>query len=188
MRRPSDASTSRTSSAALKRSSRRPRRACSRVVPSSGRSWPHRCCARATPIGVIFIRGPRSSPFTAKQIALLETFADQAVIAIENVRLFKELRSADAELTRSVEQLTALGDVGRALSSTLDLETVLQTIVTRANQLAGDGTAAHLRVRRGAPRSSISARATTWTSARSRISPRGADADPQGEGVDGPRR
>src|SRR5262249_6334586 len=56
---------------------------------------------------------------------------------IENVRLFQELRARTAELTRSVAQLTALGDVGRALSSTLDLDTVLQTIVTRASQLAG---------------------------------------------------
>ena len=59
------------------------------------------------------------------------------MIAIENVRLFSELRERTAELTRSVAQLTALGEVGRAVSSTLDLETVLQTIVTRANQLAG---------------------------------------------------
>ena len=86
-------------------------------------------------------RGRRTPEVQARsrtrQIALLETFADQAVIAIENVRLFNELRARTAELTRSVEQLTALGEVGRAVSSTLDLETVLQTIVTRANQLAG---------------------------------------------------
>ena len=79
--------------------------------------------------------GPR--PFTEKEIALLETFADQAVIAIENVRLFKELEARTQDLTRSVGELRALGDVGRALSSTLDLDTVLQTIVTRASQLAG---------------------------------------------------
>ena len=48
-----------------------------------------------TPLGVIFItRGPEVHPFSAKQIALLETFANQAVIAIENVRLFKELGDA----------------------------------------------------------------------------------------------
>ena len=79
----------------------------------------------------------RARLFSETQIALLQTFADQAVIAIENVRLFQELRGADAELTRSVDELTALGEVGRALSSTLDLETVLKTIVTRANELAG---------------------------------------------------
>src|SRR5215467_4014071 len=61
----------------------------------------------------------------------------QAVIAIENVRLFKELQARTAELTRSVEQLTALGEVGRALSSTLDLEAVLATIVSRAVDLSG---------------------------------------------------
>ena len=91
-----------------------------------------------TPLGVIYVgRGPEVQPFSAKQIALLETFADQAVIAIENVRLFKELEARTQDLTRSVGELRALGDVGRALSSTLDLDTVLQTIVTRASQLAG---------------------------------------------------
>src|SRR5262249_18941269 len=63
--------------------------------------------------------------------------ADQAVIAIENARLLTELQARTSELTRSVDELTALGEVGRALSSTLDLDRVLQTIVTRANELAG---------------------------------------------------
>jgi two-component system, NtrC family, sensor kinase len=88
-------------------------------------------------IGAIGVRRTEVQPFTDKQVALLQTFADQAVIAIENVRLFKELEARTQELTRSVGELTALGEVGRALSSTLDLETVLQTIVLRANQLAG---------------------------------------------------
>ena len=91
-----------------------------------------------TPLGVITItRGPEVLPFSAKQIALLETFANQAVIAIENVRLFQELRVRTAELTRSVEQLTALGEVGQTVSSTLDLPTVSTTIVNRAIQLSG---------------------------------------------------
>jgi GAF domain-containing protein len=91
-----------------------------------------------TPLGVIYInRGPEPNPFSAKQITLLETFANQAVIAIENVRLFNELRERTAELTRSVGQLTALGEVSRAVSSTLDVEAVLDTIVSRASQLAG---------------------------------------------------
>jgi GAF domain-containing protein len=90
-----------------------------------------------TAIGAIVIRRLEVRPFSEKQIRLLQTFADQAVIAIENVRLFKELQARTAELSHSVDELTALGDVSRAVSSTLDLETVLQTIVTRANQLAG---------------------------------------------------
>src|SRR5215470_10570484 len=90
-----------------------------------------------TPIGVIVIWGDEVQPFTDKQINLVETFADQAVIAIENTRLLGELRARTGELTRSVEQLTALGEVGRAISSTLDLETVLTAIVSRAVQLSG---------------------------------------------------
>ena len=90
------------------------------------------------PLGVIFIvRGPEVHPFSAKQIALLETFANQAVIAIENVRLFNELRERTAELMRSVEELQALSAVSRTVSSTLDLPTVLTTIVSRAVQLSG---------------------------------------------------
>src|SRR2546428_2735320 len=88
-------------------------------------------------IGVVSVSRGTPGPFTDKQIELVRTFADQAVIAIENVRLFTELQARSAELTRSVGELTALGEVGRALSSTLDLETVLQTIVLRANELAG---------------------------------------------------
>ncbi len=88
-------------------------------------------------IGIITIRRLEMRPFTGKQIALLQTFADQAVIAIENVRLFKELEARTAELTRSVGELTALGEISQVLSSTLDLETVLTTIVSRAVQLSG---------------------------------------------------
>jgi GAF domain-containing protein len=95
-----------------------------------------------TPIGVIVVARAERGPFSDSEIALLNTFADQAVIAIENVRLFKELQARTGELTQSVEQLTALGEVSRAVSSTLDVETVLDTIVSRASQLAGaDGCA-----------------------------------------------
>ena len=66
-----------------------------------------------------------------------KSFADQAVIAIENVRLFKELDERTNELTRSVGELKALGEVGQAVSSTLDLETVLTRIVSHAVQLSG---------------------------------------------------
>ena len=89
------------------------------------------------PIGAILIRRREVRPFSEKQIALLKTFADQAVIAIENVRLFKELDERTNELTRSVGELKALGEVGQAVSSTLDLETVLTRIVSHAVQLSG---------------------------------------------------
>jgi signal transduction histidine kinase len=89
-----------------------------------------------TPVGVIVLRRMEVRPFTDKQIELLNIFADQAVIAIENVRLFTELEARTAELTRSVGELEALGEVGRAISSSLDLETVLATVVSRANELA----------------------------------------------------
>jgi signal transduction histidine kinase len=68
---------------------------------------------------------------------LLETFADQAVIAIENVRLFQALEARTRELAQSVGELRALGEVGQAVSSTLDLQTVLSTIVRHAVQLSG---------------------------------------------------
>jgi GAF domain-containing protein/CheY-like chemotaxis protein len=84
------------------------------------------------PIGAVSVWRGEVRPFSDKQIALLQTFADQAVIAVENVRLFKELEARTAELTRSVEELRALGEVGQAVSSTVDLPTVLATIVSRA--------------------------------------------------------
>ena len=88
-------------------------------------------------IGAIGAAHPEPRPFDDAQIALLKTFADQAVIAIENVRLFKALHARTDELTRTVGQLTALHRVGQAISATLDLQTVLTTIVANAVQLAG---------------------------------------------------
>ncbi len=87
-------------------------------------------------VGAIAVSRREPGRFSDAEVELLKTFADQAVIAVENVRLFKQLEARTSALTRSVEQLTALGEVGRAVSSTLDLETVLTTIVSRAVQLS----------------------------------------------------
>ena len=91
-------------------------------------------------------------PFTDKQIALVTGFAAQAVIAIENARLLSELRQRTDELGRSVGELRALGEVSQAVNSTLDLETVLSTIVAKAVQLSNTDAGAIYVYRRGAAR------------------------------------
>jgi len=83
-----------------------------------------------TLLGVLALNRKQIEPFTEKQIALVTTFADQAVIAIENARLFDELRARTGELGRSVEELKMLSEVGQAVSSTLDQRAVLSTILT----------------------------------------------------------
>jgi GAF domain-containing protein len=88
-------------------------------------------------LGVMIIYHLEVRPFTDKQIALVETFADQAAIAIENTRLLDQLRLRTDELGRSVEELRALGEVSQAVNSTLDLKIVLSTIVAKAVQLSG---------------------------------------------------
>ncbi len=89
------------------------------------------------PIGSIAVARSQAGLLPDRQVDLLKTFADQAVIAIENVRLFQELDARTQELTRSVGELRALGEVSQAVSSTLDLDTVLATIVARAVELSG---------------------------------------------------
>jgi GAF domain-containing protein len=88
-------------------------------------------------VGAISVARREPGGFKADEIALLQTFADQAVIAIENARLLTELQSRTDQLTRSVNELTALSEVGQAISSTLDLQTVLSTIAARATHLSG---------------------------------------------------
>jgi GAF domain-containing protein len=90
-----------------------------------------------SPIGVVNLLRRTVQPFTEKQIELVTTFADQAVIAIENARLFEEVQARTRELTQSVEELQALGEVTQAVNSTLDLQTVLDTIVAKAAQISG---------------------------------------------------
>jgi signal transduction histidine kinase/dihydroneopterin aldolase len=89
-----------------------------------------------TVIGVIGLARRAVEPYSEREVQLVTTFADQAVIAIENARLFAELRQRTDDLARSVEELKALGEVTQAVNSTLDLQTVLTTIVAKAVEIS----------------------------------------------------
>ncbi|MGH2667591.1 MAG: ATP-binding protein, partial [bacterium] len=88
-------------------------------------------------IGVLAVGRGEVKPFSDKEIALLRTFADQAVIAIENVRLFTELQQRTRDLGQSLEEVGALSEVSRAVSSSLDLHRVLDTVASHAVNLSG---------------------------------------------------
>ena len=104
-----------------------------------------------TPIGVLFLTRTRVEAFTPQQVALVETFADQAVIAIENVRLFEGEQKRTRELSDSLEQQTATADVLKVISrSTFDLTMVLQTLVESAVRLCHAGRGTITRERDGA--------------------------------------
>jgi hypothetical protein len=101
-------------------------------------------------IGTIHVNRATPGPFTDKQVALLKTFADQAVIAIENVRLFKELQARNAEITEALQQQTATAEILKVIgSSPTDLQPVFDAILEKAMQLCESHLGTVCDIRRG---------------------------------------
>jgi len=92
---------------------------------------------KGEPIGTLAVLRDFIEPFTEREIEMVTTFADQAAIAIENVQLFEELKTRSNDLARSVKKLEGLSEVSQAVSSTLELQSVLSSVVSHAVALSG---------------------------------------------------
>src|SRR4030095_4937685 len=104
-------------------------------------------CRRGEPIGVIVIYRTEVAPFSDRQIELVKTFADQAVIAIENVRLFQELESRNAAITEALNQQAPTAEILSVISaSPTQVQPVFDAIVASAVRLCNGVHGAILRV------------------------------------------
>ena len=127
-------------------------------------------------IGILVARRTEVRPFTPTQIKLLETFADQAVIAIENVRLFKELQERNRDLTEALEQQTATSEILRAIAnSPTEIQPVLDVIAEHAGRICGTPDVSIVRVEDDAYRiAAIYGSAPNWTVGENRPVDRGS--------------
>ncbi len=88
------------------------------------------------PLGVVLLRRQEVRPFADRQIELVQTFADQASIALDNTRLFDEVQARSRDLAQSLDETRALSDVSRVISSSLDLQQVFETVIRHATSVA----------------------------------------------------
>jgi GAF domain-containing protein len=101
------------------------------------------------PIGIVILQRRQPGEFTPKQIELVETFADQAVIAIENARLFDEVQARTRELSESLEQQTATSEVLSVISTSAgELEPVFNAMLANATRIC-EATFGNLFLREG---------------------------------------
>src|SRR4029453_13339551 len=88
-------------------------------------------------VGIFFVDSRTPGTYTERDLELLVPLAEKLALALQNAHLFQELQGRTSQLARSVDELKALGEVSQAVNSTLDLQTVLTSIVSHAVQLSG---------------------------------------------------